>query len=127
MADYGFYIAQLRFVARTTDRVTPQVAEMMDELARIADAIAAEGYAFTVPAGRLRIAGRALAGVAGLMQKQILPEAVAAGNAAGEAQVRWTIDTSMEAVANITVHAELTGDGEDYRVILPPPPGAKAN
>lgn len=125
MADYGFYIAQLRFVARTTERVTPQVGEMMDELTRIADAIEAEGYAVTIPADRLRLAGRALAGVAGLMQQKILPEVVAAGNAVGEAQVRWTIDSSMEAVANITVHAELTGDGEDYRVILPPPPGVK--
>lgn len=80
MADYGFYIAQLRFVARTTERVDPQVAEMMDELARIADSIETEGYAFTVPAGRLRVAGRALAGLAGLMQQQILPEVVADGN-----------------------------------------------
>lgn len=127
MADYGFYIAQLRFVARTTERVDPQVAEMMDELARIADSIETEGYAFTVPAGRLRVAGRALAGLAGLMQQQILPEVVADGNSRGEAQVRWTIDSSMEAVANITVHAELTNDGEAYRVILPPPPGARAH
>lgn len=62
MADYGFYIAQLRFIARTTERVTPQVAEMMDELVRIANAIEGEGYAFTVPAGKLRLAGRAPGG-----------------------------------------------------------------
>lgn len=121
--DYGFYAAHLRFVARTTQRVTPEVAAMMEELGAVADQVA-DGYSFTVPAGRLRVTARALAGVAGFLQQHILPEAVAAGNAVGEAQVRWVIDTSMEAVANLTVHAEQTGDGEDYRVILPPPPGA---
>lgn len=118
---YGFYVAHLRFVARTTDRVTPQVAAMMDALTDIADQVA-QGYSYTVPAGHLRVAARALAGVAGFLHQHILPEVVAAENATGEAQVRWVIESSMEAVAALTVHAELTDDGEDYRIILPPPP-----
>lgn len=123
MAEYAFYAAQLRFIARTTDRSDAAVAAMMDDLGRIADAVERQGT-FTVPAARLRPAARALAGVAGFLQQHILPEVVAAGNARGEAQVRWVIDTSMEAMATLMSHAEVSGDGEDRTITLPPPPPA---
>lgn len=122
-ADHAFYAAQLRFIARSTDASTPEVAIMMEDLVRVADAVAA-GPSFTVPADRLRSTARALAGVAGFLQQHILPEAVSAGNAAGEAQVRWVIDTSMAAMANLMTHAELTADAEPRTIDLPPPPGA---
>lgn len=121
--EHALYVAHLRFVARTTARVAPEVEAMMAALDDIAGQVEEKGGAYTVPAGRLRVSARALAGVAGFLQQHILPEAVAAGNVAAEAQVRWVIDTSMEAVAALTVHAEQTGDGEPFRVILPPPPG----
>lgn len=118
---YAFFAAHLHFVARTTQRVTPQVAAMMDELQRLGDAVATAD-SFTVPADRLRLAARALAGVAGLLQQQVLPEVVAANNLRGERQVRWVIDTAMESMAALTSHADLTGDGQDKTIALPPPP-----
>lgn len=122
---YAFFAAHLHFVARTTERVTPQVGAMMDELQRIGDAVAA-GESFTVPADRLRLTARALAGLAGLLQQRVLPEVVAEGNARGERQIRWVIDTAMETMAALTTHAELTGDGQDKTIVLPPPPADPA-
>lgn len=123
MADYAFYAAQLRFIARTTDRSQSDVAAMMGDLDRVAEAVAQDGSGvFTVPAERLRTTARALAGVAGFLQQHILPEAVQAGNRVGETQVRWVIDTSMEVMATLMTHAELTADGEARTVTLPPPP-----
>jgi len=121
MADYTFFAAHLRFLARTTDRATPDIAAMMDDLARIADE-AEQGGTFEVPAGRLRRTARALAGVAGFLQQHILPETVAAANTVGERQVRWVIDTSMGAMADLMTHAEMTGDGAPLTVTLPAPP-----
>ena len=122
MTDYSVLVRFLRFFAGRTDRETAEVAAMMEELDRIAGILEAGQGSFVVAAERLRLAGRALAGVAGFLQQHILPEAVAAGNKAGEAQVRWVIDTCMGAMANLTTHAELTKDGEDFTVTLPPPP-----
>ena len=56
-----------------------------------------------------------------MLQQHILPEAVAAGDAAGERRVRWMIDAAMAAVAEISVHAETAGE-IDYRQALPPAP-----
>lgn len=125
MADYAFYAAQLRFIARTTDRSQAEVAAMMDDLERVAGAVEA-GPTYTVPADRLRTTARALAGVSGFLQQHILPETVAAENRVGEAQVRWVIDTSMEAMSMLMAHAELTADGADRTIDLPPPPGPVA-
>ena len=45
---------------------------------------------------------------------------LAAGNAAGEKQVRWSIEASMAMMAQLTTHAELTHDAQDLSVTLPP-------
>ena len=121
MAAYGFYVAHLRFIAGKTDASDPEVASMVAELARIADAIEAGGE-IDVPVDKLRVAARGLAGVAGFLQEQILPEVVAAGNAAGERQVRWVIDTSMRMMTRLTTRAELGGDDEPFVLTLPAPP-----
>ncbi|GAA0578809.1 hypothetical protein [Caenispirillum bisanense] len=119
---YEFYIRHLRFMARTTAHGDPAVAVMMDQLRLAADGLAVNGDRYVVEASRLRLAARALAGLAGFLQQQILPEVVSAGNAVGERQVRWVIDTSMETMAALMIHAETTADREDYTVVLPPPP-----
>jgi len=121
MNDYAFFIAQLRFVANRTERESDDVSRMMDDLHAIADAIEADGDHFFVAASALRSSARALAGVAGFMQQHILPEVVVSGNAAGEKQIRWTIDTCMTLMAELMTHAELIGDGEGLSLTLPPP------
>ncbi len=120
MTDYRFFANCLRFVARRTDAATPEIRTMMDDLDALANAVEGEG-ALVVPASRRKSAARALAGVAGMLQQHILPEAVAAGDAAGERRVRWMIDAAMAAVAEISVHAETAGE-IDYRQALPPAP-----
>ncbi len=122
--DYGFYVACLRFMARRTDAETPDIATMMADLEEAAACIEAKGV-LVVENLRLRSTARALAGVAGVLQKHILPETVAAGDATHEARVRWMIDTSMALVANLTVRAEcLTEDDPSsvFETELPPPP-----
>lgn len=121
MSEYVFFVSHLRFIVSKTDTTTPEVSTMMSELARIADAIEAMG-GFTVEPDRLRVAGRGLAGLAGFLQERILPEAVAAGNATGERQVRWVIDTSMALMATLMTAAETGNSGEPMTVTLPPPP-----
>ncbi|MGE4529589.1 MAG: hypothetical protein AB7D00_14590 [Rhodospirillaceae bacterium] len=116
---YGFYAACLRFVARRTDAVTPEIAAMMRDLEEIAVGVEAEGAIVVAPA-RLSGAARALAGVAGMLQQHILPEAVAAGDAAAEARVRWMIDASMEAVAALSAQAQLAAADDAVRLALPP-------
>lgn len=118
MTDYRFFSACLRFVARRTDAADDTVAAMMADLDALADVIDAKAR-LVVPADRRKSAARALAGVAGMLQQQILPQAV--GDASAERRVRWMIDTSMAAVAEITVHAETVADA-DFRGALPPPP-----
>lgn len=121
MSDYAFYAAQLRFFARTTERISPEVSDMMDELTAIADQVYQAG-AFTISPNRLRIAARALAGVAGLLQTHVLPEVIAAGNARGEAQVRWTIDRSMEAMTALLSHADGSNTPKEQTITFPAPP-----
>ena len=125
MNPYAFYAAQLRFAASKTERANDEISNMMDQLQAIADQVDA-GPSFTVKAQGLRAAARALAGVAGFLQKQILPEVIAAGNEIGEAQVRWTIDTSMSLMATMMTHAEMTNDQDDLELILPKPPAIDA-
>jgi len=120
MTDYDFFTAQLRFVANRTERESDDVACMMDALLSIADDVEKGNGTFFLTAPKLRIAARALAGVAGFLQQHILPEAVAAANAAGEKQLRWTIETCMAVMAQLMTHAELTKDAQDLHVTLPP-------
>jgi len=124
MSEYGFFVAHLRFVAARTERDNPDVTAMVDQLQRISDAIENTG-GFAVPVDKLDTAGRALAGLAGFLQQQILPEVMAAGNTTGERQVRWVIDTSMTLMSSLLARAESTEDhdpSESMVFKLPPPP-----
>ena len=127
MSAYGFYGAQLRFVAARTDRTSPDISDMMEALEIFAEQVEASST-FEVPGDMCRITGRALAGVAGFLQQHILPETVAAGNPVAERQVRWVIDASMGLTATLTVHAETAvDDGKGATpcpVTLPEPPDA---
>ena len=120
MTDYKFFTAQLRFVAKRTERESNDIDCMMDILLSIADNIDEKNKTFFVRAKDLKITARALAGVAGFLQQHILPEAKSAGNTRGESQVRWTIDTCMVLMAKLMSHAELTHETEDLTVTLPP-------
>ncbi|NQW01331.1 MAG: hypothetical protein HQ483_16625 [Rhodospirillales bacterium] len=124
MSDYDFYVAHIRFVAGKTARETAVVAQMMDKLMELADQIES-GQAIDVASADARLAGRALAGVAGFLQQHILPEVIAAGSALAESQVRWVIDTSMALMATLMVHAEKQPDGGSCRLKLPDSPDLK--
>jgi len=121
LSDYRFYASILRFVAQKTDRNDPQVAAMMAILEQAAAEIDSLG-AFNVDADRLEMTARAFAGVAAFLQKQILPEVVAAENKPGETQVRWAIDNAMEAVNALLGRAALAEQRSDMRMTLPAPP-----
>jgi len=122
MMTYAFFTAQIRFIVRKTDQVSPDIQEMMATLENVADQIDEKNDGFTVKAQDLRITARALAGVAGFMQQHILPETVAAGHQDTELQVRWTIDNCMSIMARLMSHAELNKDSSNMDVKLPPPP-----
>jgi hypothetical protein len=125
MTAYSFFSSMLRFVAAKTEAASSstldaRTADMMATLRHIAGAV--EGAtAFDVPGDRLELSARALAGFAAFLQKSILPEAVAHGNQAGEAQIRWSVDTAMEAVNTLLSRAAMQ-DGQAVRITLPPPP-----
>jgi len=121
LSDYRFYASILRFVARKTERADPRIAAMMDRLEETAGQIESQGL-FDVAADQLENTARAFAGVAGFLQKQILPEAIAAGNQPGETQIRWAIDNAMDAVNNLLARAALAEKKTDIRITLPPPP-----
>ncbi len=121
--DYGFYVACLRFMERRTEAVTPEIVAMMRDIAEIADGVETAGE-IVARFERSRPAARAMAGVAGFLQRHILPEAVALGDAASERRIRWMIDASMEAMTALTLHAETATQGTECRVSLPPPPVA---
>ncbi|MBI3446365.1 MAG: hypothetical protein HY055_13665 [Magnetospirillum sp.] len=125
MNDYTFFSAILRFVAGKTensDQATadPRTRAMMSTLRAIADA-AETSDGFEVAGDALELTARALAGFAGFLQKSILPEAVAHGNQTGERQIRWSVDTAMDAVNTLLARAALQ-EGQPVRVTLPPPP-----
>ncbi|HSV29791.1 MAG TPA: hypothetical protein VLL76_09525 [Candidatus Omnitrophota bacterium] len=122
MTDHAFYAQTLRFVAGKTERVDDRVAAMMDALTAAAADIEQSGAVAVAPE-RIELTARAFAGVAGFLQKQILPEVVAHANQAGERQVRWSIDTSMD-IVNRLLGAVARGEAEaTIKVELPPPPG----
>lgn len=120
MSAYRFYADLLRFVAGRSDRSDPAVAAMMQALGGYAAEIESSG-AVTVAPAELAAAARAFAGVAGLLQRLILPEAVAAGHTAVEARIRWSVDASMELVRTLLAHAA-EGATAPVTVKLPPPP-----
>jgi len=121
MTDYGFYIGYLRFVAGKTPRESAEIDAMMQALDGIADQIEEAGEFCALP-DQLEIQARALAGLASLLQQQILPEVVADQNSRAEAQIRWAIDTSMTLMGRLTVAAD-TGDHDPATVFdLPPVP-----
>jgi hypothetical protein len=120
LSDHSFYAAMLRFIAAKTDVADERMAAMMAALTAAAGEIET-GSGFTIAADRLEIAARAFAGVAAFLQKQILPEVVADTNQAGERQVRWAIDTAMDAVNALLARAALR-EGEAVSLELPPPP-----
>ena len=120
MTKYDFFVAQLRFVAKRTERESDDISCMMDALGAISDQLSQGNENFFVPAKSLRMSSRALAGVAGFLQQHILPEAINAGNVAGEKQIRWTVETCMALMAKLLTHAELTHDAEGLNVTLPP-------
>jgi len=128
--DYGFYVAMLRFMARRVKNEENQddndVLVMMQDLESAASVIEDKGV-LIVKNSNLRSSARALAGVAGILQKHILPETIAAQNKEHEERVRWMIDTSMAMVANLTVRAECLTEDETsttFETELPPPPNA---
>jgi hypothetical protein len=121
MSKYSFYIGHLRFIANRTERINDDVGLMMDILNSIASQIETQDK-FTLETHELRAGGRALAGLAGFLQKQILPEVVAAQNEAGEKEVRWVIDTSMAFTSKILMHAEISKDQEALTLGLPDSP-----
>ncbi len=121
MDNYRFFVAHLRFVASKTDASTPEILTMVQELKQFADQIEGTGK-IQVASDRLRIAARGLAGLAGFLQDRILPEVVAAANAAGERQVRWVIDTSMSLMATLMTRAETEVSSDPVTLELPPPP-----
>lgn len=125
MSSYSYFSSMLRFVATKTEAsgaaaVDPRTTAMMAALRQLADA-AETGAEIVVPADQLELTARALAGFAGFLQKSILPEAVAHGNTGGEAQIRWSVDTAMDAVNTLLSRAALQ-EGQAVRLILPPPP-----
>jgi hypothetical protein len=120
MSPYTFFAATLRFVARQPTGGDAQTAAMMALLEKAATALEAGG-AFTIAAADLALAGRAFAATAALLQKQILPEAVAHGHTAAETQIRWSVDAAMAAVTLLLSEAA-AGAARSVMVTLPPPP-----
>jgi hypothetical protein len=125
MTNYSFFSSILRFVAAKTEAASSpapdaRTADMMAALRRMADTVDTEP-GFEIPGDGLDLNARALAGFAAFLQKSILPEAVAHGNQAGEAQIRWSVDTAMAAVSTLLARAAMQ-DGQAVRITLPPPP-----
>lgn len=121
MSNYNFYAGYLRFVAQKTTADTPEIRDMMAELGYIANILEQE-VTFTVEQNKLHITARALAGVAGFLQQNILPEIIDAKNVSGEREVRWVIDASMTVMSNLMVHAELADNSDGFLVELPKSP-----
>ena len=121
MSNYNFYAGYLRFVAQNTTADTPEIRDMMAELGYIANILEQE-VTFTVEQNKLHITARALAGVAGFLQQNILPEIIDAKNVSGEREVRWVIDASMTVMSNLMVHAELADNSDGFLVELPKSP-----
>jgi hypothetical protein len=120
MAEYDFYASILRFVSSTATRTDPRVAAMMDCLEQAADYIDADGY-FRVEIDQRELYARALAGVAAFLQERILPETIGEENKEAETQVRWAVDTSLEALNQI-LKAQADGLQATVTINFPDPP-----
>ena len=79
VASHGFYAATLRFVAAKLPGGDARTEAMVVQLQAAARSFEAAGSA-TIAPGDLEVAARAFAGVAGFLQKEILPETVAHGH-----------------------------------------------
>ena len=121
-ASHQFYANLLLFVARRTEAGDERTRTLMAILERAAQSFAATGF-YDVPATETDLTARALAGVAAFLQKQILPETVAAAHSDAEAQIRWAIDSAMDGVNTLLSRAGL-GLAQDITLTLPdaPPP-----
>lgn len=119
MINYDFFTAQLRFIAKKTQREPGDIDDTMRALERVIGDLEMNRNYFEVKANDLRVTARALAGVAGFLQQHILPETIAAGHSTGEEQIRWTIETCMSTMAKIMSHAELNKDQKDIKIKLP--------
>ncbi len=120
---YTFYTNVLRFVASRADRSDPLIDAMMDKLVAAADEIEASGGSFTVAVEALPQTARAFAGVAGFLQQQILPEAVASGHDEVATQLRWAVDASMEMMTTLMTRAAEQPSGPvTVRLAGEPPP-----
>ncbi|MFL2781210.1 MAG: hypothetical protein ACJZ9G_03170 [Rhodospirillales bacterium] len=121
MANYKFYINYLRFIAKKLDDGGPEFKNITSELNKLADKLD-QKEDLLVEANNVRIMARALAGFSGFLQEHILPEVIAANNQYSEKELRWVIDTSMELMAKLISHAEITNNSENYIIKLPNPP-----
>jgi len=119
MTNYDFFTAQLRFIAKKTEREPGAVDDTMRALEHVISDLEIHANSFDVKANDLGVTARALAGVAGFLQQHILPEAVEAGHSVGEEQIRWTIETCMSTMAKLMSHAELNKDQKDIKIKLP--------
>ena len=120
MSAYTPFAATLRFVARQPHGGDAQTAAMMALLEQAAAALEADG-SFAVAADDLTLTARAFAATAALLQKQILPEAVAHGHASAAAQIRWSVDAAMETVT-LLLREAAAGASRPVTVTVPPPP-----
>ena len=120
MSQYDFYVGLLRFISSEADRREPRVDAMMQCLDHIATCAEA-GDTFTVTVDKRELASRALAGVAALLQKQVLPEVIAYHNTKGEIEIRWAVDASLASMGEILKAQAAQLDGP-LTITLPPPP-----
>lgn len=121
MENYKFYVNYLRFIAQKLDKTGSEFKSITSELNKLADKLD-QNEDLVIEANSIRIMARALAGFSGFLQEHILPEVVAANNQYGEKELRWIIDTSMELMAKLISHAEITNNSENYILKLPNPP-----
>jgi hypothetical protein len=121
MTNYKFYINYLRYIAIKLDKAGSEFKNTTLELNKFADKLD-QNKDLVIEANSIRIMARALAGFSGFLQEHILPEVVAANNQYGEKELRWVIDTSMELMAKLISHAEITDNSENYILKLPKPP-----
>jgi len=113
----------LRFVAGKLEQsqaADPRAATLAGIL-REAAGHAEAATPMIVAADRMELTARAFAGFAAVLQKQLLPEAVAHGNRAGEAQIRQGVESAMAAVSLLLSRAAL-GTGETARLDISPLP-----
>ena len=121
MAGYDFYAGIIRFVVRTSARIDPKVASMMECLDSVAAAIETSDR-FEVPLDKRDLYARALAGVAGFLQDRILPETIADNNKKAETQIRWAVDTSFASMSILLKLQGLQDPQPLVTIALPPPP-----